>query len=71
MIADGYICVTIDPETVCHKCESYLKKSLRNSEKFKVALTELDSWCKMAKAGDHIIRDEFTIIVKRREQKML
>lgn len=65
MIANGYMCVTIDPETIRQRSESFLKKSIRNAEERESILNSLLKWCKTAKIGEHIIRDEFTIIVEK------
>ena len=68
MIANGYVCVTIDPETIRQRSESFLKKSIRNTEERESILSNLLKWCKNAKVGEHIIRDEFTVIVEKRKK---
>ena len=65
MIANGYVCVTIDPETIRQRSEMFLKKSIRNTEERESILRNLLKWCRNAKPGEHIIRDEFTVIVEK------
>lgn len=68
MIANGYVCVTIDPETIRQRSESFLQKSVPNTVERESILNGLLKWCKNAKVGDHIIRDEFTVIVEKRDK---
>ena len=67
MIANGYVCVTIDPETIRQRSEMFLKKSIRNTEERESILRNLLKLCRNAKPGEHIIRDEFTVIVEKRK----
>ena len=69
MIANGYVCVTIDPEMICRRSGSFLKNRIRSTEERKVILDNLLKWCKNAKVGDYHICDEFTVIVVERKKK--
>jgi len=70
MIANGYLCTAIDGETICQKAEPFLKKSIRNTQERQVVLDDLLKWCKAAEIGASVIREEFTIIVEQRKQKV-
>lgn len=69
LIADGYVCTTIEPETIRQRAGMFLKKSIRNVEERESILNSLLKWCKDAEINDFLIREEFTVIVKDRREK--
>ena len=69
LIADGYVCATIEPETIRQRAGMFLKKSIRNVEERESILNSLLKWCQDAEINDFLIREEFTVIVKDRREK--
>lgn len=64
LIADGYVCTTIDAETIRQRAGMLLKKSIRNIKNREAILDDLFKWCQNAKHDDSLTRDEFSVTVK-------
>ncbi len=64
IIGNTYICTTIDADTVCQKAEMLISKTVRNKPEREQRIRDLRHWCKSARPGDSLIRDEFTVIVQ-------
>lgn len=64
IIGNTYICTTIDADTVCQKAEMLIFKTIRNKPEREQIIRDLRHWCKSARPGNYLIRDEFTVIVK-------
>lgn len=57
---NDYICVTIDPETICQKAETLTKD---NSKKTEALLESLRKWLKTAEPGETFETDKFFVSV--------
>lgn len=64
VIGNTYICTTIDADTVCRKAEMLISKTVRNKSEREQIIQDLHRWCKNARPGDSLIREDFTIIVQ-------
>lgn len=64
IIGNTFICTTVDADTACQKAEMLISKTVRNKAEREQRIREVHRWCKTARPGDSIIRDEFTVIVQ-------